>query len=169
MAKYSLKEKIIFKKIELIDKATLNFKDGDFTFLITDSEWRAKHTSKIKYKSASKEKTKRMQILKRTLPQSEWKDLKYIAVPEFNRSGDLWQLNWHIIINKKVNYSEIDKTNGGLYIEVIRDIRALAGYLVKHFDISMGSQLGLKVKPFSGSHNVLSEGDLAYLATFGEF
>jgi hypothetical protein len=38
MAKYSNKEKIVFKQAEFIEKATLNFKDGDYTFLITDPE-----------------------------------------------------------------------------------------------------------------------------------
>lgn len=167
MPKYSNYEKIVFKKVELIDKATLNFKDGDYTFLITSSEWRANHTSKIDYKSASKEKTRRIQILKRTLAVNERKDFKYLAVPEFNKSGKEWQLGWHMIANKKIDYSKIDKTKGKLEVETIKNVAALAGYTCKNLYISMGSEVGHNVKPFSSSHNVLNEEDLVYNAMFG--
>lgn len=155
MAKYSLKEKIISKRVDLIDKATSNFKEGDYTFLITDPKWRADHTFKIKYKSASKEKNRMMQILKRTLPQSERKDFKFIAVPEFKRSGNLWHLHWHVITNKKINYSKIDKTNGQLKIEEIRNIEAKGFYLGKDFRISLNiNRIGHYLRPFSHSRNV---------------
>lgn len=168
MRKYSDYEKIVFKKVELCDKAALNFKDGDYTFPITSPEWRASHTSRIDYKAASKEKTKIIQTLKRTLPKAERKEFKYIAVPEFNKSGRLWQLGWHVITNKNINYSKIDKTGGELKAETIRSIIALAGYFSKYLYVSMGSQLGHSIKPFSYSHSVWNEGDFAYDAAFNK-
>ncbi|WNE41639.1 MAG: hypothetical protein AM1032_000379 [Mycoplasmataceae bacterium] len=162
MRKYSNYEKLVFKKVELCDKATLNFKDGDYTFPITNSKWRASHTSRIDYKAANKEKIRAIQILKRTLPKAERQEFKYFAVPEFNKSGRLWQLRWHVIANKNINYSKIDKTGGELKAEIIRSINSIAGYFCKYLYISMGSDLGHFIKPFSYSHNVLNEGDLAY-------
>lgn len=87
-------------------------------------------------------------------------------MPEFNKSGRLWQLGWHVIANKKINYSKIDKTGGGLKVEDIRSIDSTAGYFCKYLYVSMGSELGHSIKPFSYSHNVLNEGDLAYNAAF---
>lgn len=145
-------ERLINKKVDFIDKGSLNFKSGDYTFLKTNDKWRAGHTLSIDYKSARKDVSKDIQTLKRSLPKSERKDFKYIIVPEFNKSGKQWQLGFHIIVNKLVNLSLINNFTGE--IQKIKDIERILGYFTKSFYITLGSELGHNIRVFSNSHNV---------------